>query len=96
MDTSHRVQPGLWWLKIDRIATLPTYALTHHLDLFPKYFPSFHHSAQLRINITSPKGPYRLVTVNTPPERANRLIRRMVEALKEEYSIDYVANCESK
>lgn len=44
----------------------------------------------------APKGPFRLVTVNTAPERAKKLIGRMVEALKEEYTIDYVANCESE
>lgn len=44
----------------------------------------------------APKGPFRLVTVNTAPERAKKLIGRMTEALKEEYTIDYVANCESK
>ncbi|KAM0276267.1 hypothetical protein ACHAQH_006942 [Verticillium albo-atrum] len=43
----------------------------------------------------SPKGPFRLVTVNTAPERAKRLIGRMTEALSDEYTIDYVANCES-
>ncbi|TDZ13439.1 hypothetical protein C8035_v004459 [Colletotrichum spinosum] len=43
----------------------------------------------------SPKGPYRLITVNNAPERAKRLIGRMVEALKDQYTIDYVANCES-
>ncbi|KAF3353069.1 hypothetical protein VDGD_02536 [Verticillium dahliae] len=42
-----------------------------------------------------PKGPFRLVTVNTAPERAKRLIGRMTEALRDEYTIDYVANCGS-
>lgn len=44
----------------------------------------------------APKGPFRLVTVNTAPERAKKLIGRMVEALKDQYTIDYVANCESR
>jgi hypothetical protein len=44
---------------------------------------------------TQPKGPFRLVTVNTAPERAKRLIGRLVEALKDRYTILYVANCES-
>lgn len=43
----------------------------------------------------APKGPFRLVTVNTAPERAKQLIGRMVEALKDQYTIDYVANCET-
>ncbi|ELQ39644.1 hypothetical protein OOU_Y34scaffold00491g16 [Pyricularia oryzae Y34] len=43
----------------------------------------------------APKGPFRLVTVNTAPERAKKLIGRMVEALKDQYTIDYVANCET-
>ncbi|OLN92756.1 hypothetical protein CCHL11_06779 [Colletotrichum chlorophyti] len=42
----------------------------------------------------SPKGPYRLVTVNTAPERAKRLVGRMIEALKDQYTIEHVANCE--
>jgi len=43
----------------------------------------------------SPKGPYKLVTVNTAPERAKRLIGRVVERLKDQYTIEHVANCES-
>lgn len=42
------------------------------------------------------QGPYRLVTVNTAPERAQRLVGRMVEALKDRYTIVHAANCESK
>lgn len=44
----------------------------------------------------TPKGPFRLVTVNTAPERAKRLIGIVVEKLKDSYTIEYVANCESK
>ena len=44
----------------------------------------------------APKGPYKLVTVNTAPERAQVLIGRVAEALKDQYMIDYVANCTSK
>ncbi|KAF4995355.1 hypothetical protein F66182_16402 [Fusarium sp. NRRL 66182] len=44
---------------------------------------------------TQPKGPYRLVTVNTAPERAKRLIGRLVEALKDRYTIIHVDNCET-
>ena len=44
---------------------------------------------------TTRKGPFKLVTVNTAPERAKRLIGRMIENLKDEYDIEYVANCES-
>ncbi|KIW23664.1 uncharacterized protein PV07_11845 [Cladophialophora immunda] len=43
----------------------------------------------------SPKGPYRLVTVNTAPERAKRLIGRVTEELKDQYTIQHLANCES-
>lgn len=43
----------------------------------------------------SPQGPYKLVTVNTAPERAKRLVGRVVEAVKEQYTIQHVANCES-
>lgn len=41
------------------------------------------------------KGPFRLVTVNTAPERAKRLIGRLIDALKEDYDITHVDNCES-
>lgn len=44
----------------------------------------------------NPKGPFRLMTVNTAPERAKRVIGAMVENLKESYTIDYVVNSESK
>lgn len=38
---------------------------------------------------------YRLVTVNTAPERAYRLVGRLVDALKNRYTIAHIANCES-
>lgn len=44
----------------------------------------------------SPKGPYRLVTVNTAPERAKKLVGRVAEELKDQYTIQHLANCESK
>lgn len=43
----------------------------------------------------SPKGPYKLVTVNTVPARAKIIIGRVVEAVGDRYTIDYVANTES-
>ena len=39
---------------------------------------------------------YRLVTVNTAPERAKRLIGRVVEDVKDRYTIVHVANAESE
>jgi hypothetical protein len=41
------------------------------------------------------KGPYKLCTVNTVPERAKRLIGQVVEDVKQEYTILYVENAES-
>ena len=41
-----------------------------------------------------PLGPYRLVTVNTAPERAKVIIGRVAEAVRERYTIDHVANAE--
>jgi hypothetical protein len=41
-----------------------------------------------------PKGPYRLCTVNTAPERAKKLVGRMVQDVREDYTIDYVENAE--
>jgi hypothetical protein len=34
-----------------------------------------------------PQGPFKLVTVNTAPERAKILIGRVVELLKNDYTI---------
>lgn len=42
-----------------------------------------------------PKGPYTLVTVNNAPERAQRLVGRVVEIVKDRYVIKHVANAES-
>lgn len=42
-----------------------------------------------------PIGPFRLVTVNTAPERAKRLIGRLIEQLRDRYEIEHVANCSS-
>ena len=42
-----------------------------------------------------PLGPYKLVTVNTAPERAKRLIGRVVEDVKDKYIIIHAANVES-
>lgn len=39
-------------------------------------------------------GPFKLVTVNTAPERATRLVGRVADALKGRYIIQHVANCE--
>lgn len=43
-----------------------------------------------------PLGPYKLVTVNTAPERAKRLVGRVVEDVKNEYTIIHAGNAESK
>jgi hypothetical protein len=39
----------------------------------------------------TPKGPFKLVTVNTAPERAFRLVSLLTEALKERYTIVHAA-----
>ena len=44
----------------------------------------------------SPAGPFKLVTVNTAPERAKRLVGKVVEDLKDRFTIIHAANCESK
>lgn len=46
--------------------------------------------------MSAPKGPFRLVTVNTAPERAKRLIGRVAESLKDRYTIIHIDNCESE
>ncbi|KAF2677863.1 hypothetical protein K458DRAFT_318480 [Lentithecium fluviatile CBS 122367] len=39
------------------------------------------------------RGPFRLVTVNTAPERAKILIGRMIEGLSDRYDIIHLDNC---
>ncbi|KAI9172762.1 transcriptional regulatory protein [Paramyrothecium foliicola] len=39
-----------------------------------------------------PRGPFRLVTVNTAPERAKRLVGRTAKALEDRFTIDHVSN----
>jgi hypothetical protein len=52
-------------------------------------------SRELKDGDMAPKGPYKLCTVNKVPERAKRVIGRVVEDVKEEYTIVYVENVES-
>lgn len=42
------------------------------------------------------QGPFRLVTVNTAPERAKLVVGRMIEGLRDQYDIEHVANCSSR
>lgn len=46
--------------------------------------------------MTTRKGPFRLVTVNTAPERAQRLIGRLITELQDDYEIIHVDNCQSR
>jgi len=41
-----------------------------------------------------PQGPFKLVSVNKNPARAKLIIGRVVEATKDTYTINYVANAE--
>jgi len=43
-----------------------------------------------------PLGPFKLVTVNNAPERAKKLIARVVEAVKDKYTIIHAGNADSK
>lgn len=45
--------------------------------------------------MASIKGPFTLITVNTAPQRAKRLIGRLINALKDDYEIIHVDNCQS-
>src|SRR5882757_3980487 len=46
--------------------------------------------------MSPPLGPFKLMTVNTAPERAKRLIGRVVEEMKDQFIILYVTNAERK
>jgi hypothetical protein len=43
-----------------------------------------------------PLGPFKLVTVNTAPERAKKIISRVVEAVKDKYTTLHTANVEGE
>jgi hypothetical protein len=43
-----------------------------------------------------PLGPFKLVTVNTTPERARMIVGRVVEAVKDKYTIIHAANAEGE
>ena len=43
----------------------------------------------------SPKGPYKLVTVNSAPLKAFKLMGRVVQDLNDRYTILHVGNAES-
>lgn len=43
----------------------------------------------------APKGPYKLCTVNTVPERAKLVVGRFIENVKEAYIIIHVENASS-
>jgi len=43
----------------------------------------------------APKGPYKLCTVNTAPQRAKLVVGRFVEDVKDIYTIVHVENVES-
>ncbi|RKU46217.1 hypothetical protein DL546_003190 [Coniochaeta pulveracea] len=43
----------------------------------------------------APIGPYKLVTVNTAPDRARRLIGRVVEDVKDKYTINHAGNADN-
>jgi hypothetical protein len=55
-----------------------------------------HPSPEITMAQQHPSGPWRLVTVNTAPERAKRLIGRVVEDVKDRYDIIHEANAASK
>ena len=67
----------------------------HHVHVFSFLCTTFDIYKQNQKVIMAPKGPYKLVTVNTAPERAKRLVGRVTEELKDQYTILHVANCES-
>jgi len=49
-----------------------------------------------KMSTTKPLGPFKLVTVNTAPERAYRLIGRVVENVKDKYTIIHAGNADSR
>ena len=48
------------------------------------------------MSASQPLGPFKLVTVNTAPDRAKRLIGRVVVDMKDKYTIIHAGNADSK
>ncbi|KAG9526389.1 hypothetical protein KCU77_g15727, partial [Aureobasidium melanogenum] len=48
------------------------------------------------MSTSKPLGPFKLVTVNTAPERAYRLIGRVVENVKDKYTIIHAGNADNQ
>lgn len=46
------------------------------------------------LQVKPPKGPFKLVTVNTAPERAKRLVGRVADILSDRFTIEHVDNCD--
>ncbi|PNS20072.1 hypothetical protein CAC42_5522 [Sphaceloma murrayae] len=47
------------------------------------------------MSTTKPLGPYKLVTVNNAPERAKRLCGRVIDDVKDSYTIIHSGNADS-
>lgn len=65
---------------------------------FQFLFSGLHIFSLKKYNIAPPmtrKGPFRLMTVNTAPDRAYRLICRLIHYLGKDYNIMHVANAQS-
>jgi hypothetical protein len=84
----------LFSLNASQPASQPYEKLAFH-PMTPKTPSQSIQAPLLKMTTRAPSGPYKLVTVNTAPERAKVIIGRVVEAVREMYTIDYVANAES-
>jgi hypothetical protein len=61
-------------------------------EIVPSKLPT----RQFTMSQPQPLGPFKLVTVNTAPERARKIIGRVVEAVKDKYTIIHAANVEGE
>jgi hypothetical protein len=58
-------------------------------------YPTIQHPT-IMSSPNAPQGPYKLVSVNKAPERATRLIGRIVDDVKHKYTIIHSANADSE
>ncbi|THV91687.1 hypothetical protein D6D26_08818 [Aureobasidium pullulans] len=65
-------------------------------SIFVFYSSITNHNIPHKMSTTKPLGPFKLVTVNTAPERAYRLIGRVVENVKDKYTIVHAGNADSQ
>jgi hypothetical protein len=82
-------------LEADRGKIADVHWICVHLQHILPSTSSINHGPDVESAMSNGK-PWRLITVNTSPERAKRLIGRVAEALRGKYDVEHVDNVTSR